>query len=322
MAYCSPLESFYVNVLRRTVYAASIIKMADNEDESNHTNGTALTEVSPVSVSGSRVNVSATTSSQIEGENGDGSVKALVSGEVGGEQGLSQLVTIHSESSADAKATDGASEVIGQILGGEVLTSYVQASDSAEDTVTTECTTISSDFLNALGPATTIIYVQPDGSFVESSGLSVEEQQQLLEQLSKQQLVQVTGNEATRLIEQNQAPAPKPAQSAKPAVISSVDVQQVIDHVNKSQVRAQAELTRSHTATPKILQRNVQAQSPSYITLEAGNVISGQLTTTLQPQPFTIVQNASQQLQSVAKQVALHQSQNGAQPIQQKVSFL
>lgn len=311
-----------MNALRRIVQAASIIKMADNEDESNHTNGTALTEVSPVSVSGSQVTVSATTSSQMESENEDGSVEAVVSGEGGSEQGLSHLVTIHSGSSADAKATDGSSEVIGQILGGEVLTSYVQASDNAEDTVTTECTTISSDFLNALGPATTIIYVQPDGSFVESSGLSVEEQQMLLEQLSKQQLVQVTGNEATRLIEQNQAPAPKPAQSAKPTVMSSVDVQQVIDHVNKSQVRAQTEVTRSHSTTPKILQRNVPAQTPSYITLEAGNVISGQLTTTLQPQPFTIVQNASQQLQSAAKQVALHQSQNGAQPIQQKVRFL
>lgn len=298
--------------------------MADNEDESNNTNGVVLTEVSPVSVSASQATVSASTSSQTECENGDCSVKVVVSAEGGGEQGLSQLVTVQSESSAGTKAADGSSEVIGQILGGEVLTSYVQASDNAEDTVTTECATISTDFLNALGPATTIIYVQPDGSFVESSGLSVEEQQQLLEQLSKQQLVQVTGTEATRLIEQSQsqAPAPKPAQSAKPAVISSVDVQQVIDHVNKSQVRAQAELTRSHTATPKIPQRNVQAQAPSYITLEAGNVISGQLTTTLQPQPFTIVQNASQQLQSVAKQVALHQSQNGAQPIQQKVRFL
>ncbi|KAG7328159.1 hypothetical protein KOW79_008103 [Hemibagrus wyckioides] len=298
--------------------------MADNEEESSNTNGTALAEVSPVSVSGTQTSVSATTSSQIEGEHGDGSVKVVVSSEGGGQQGLSQLVTIHSESSADAKAADGSSEVIGQILSGEVLTSYVQASDNAEDTVTTECTTISSDFLNALGPATTIIYVQPDGSFVESSGLSVEEQQQLLEQLSKQQLVQVTGNEATRLIEQSQAPAPapapKPAQSSKPSIISSVDVQQVIDHVNKSQVRAQAEQNRSHTATPKILQRGVQAQTPSYITLEAGNVISGQLTTTLQPQPFTIVQNASQQLQSAAKQVALHQSQNGAQPIQQKLA--
>lgn len=299
--------------------------MADNEDESSNTNGADLTEVSLVSVSGSQGKVSTSTSSQIECEKGDGSVKVVVSSEGGGERGLSQLVTIQSESSASAKAADGSPEVIGQILGGEVLTSFVQASDNVEDTVTTECTTISSDFLSALGPATTIIYVQPDGSFVESSGLSVEEQQQLLEQLSKQQLVQVTGNEATRLIEQSQsqapAPAPKPAPSAKPAVISSVDVQQVIDHVNKSQVRAQAELNRSHTATPKLPQRKVQAQTPSYITLEAGTVISGQLTTTLQPQPFTIVQNASQQLQSVAKQVALHQSQNGAQPIQQKVRF-
>ncbi|XP_053365749.1 uncharacterized protein znf839 [Clarias gariepinus] len=289
--------------------------MADNEDESSNTNGTALTHDSAES----EASVSATTSSQIEGKNEDGSGEGVVSGEAGeGEQGLAQLVTV----SADGKAADGSPEVIGQILGAEVLTSFVQASENTEDAVTTECTTISSDFLNALGPATTIIYVQPDGSFVESSGLSVEEQQQLLEQLSKQQLVQVTGNEATRLLEQSQAPAPapKPAQSVKPAVISSVDVQQVIDHVNKSQVRAQAELSRSHTSTPKILQRSVQAQTPSFVTLEAGNVISGQLTTTLQPQPFTIVQNASQQLQSVAKQVALHQSQNGAQPVQQKLA--
>ncbi|KAK2843242.1 hypothetical protein Q7C36_011457 [Tachysurus vachellii] len=295
--------------------------MADNEDESSNTN---CPEVSPVSVSGSQTDASDTTSSQIQGENGAGSVQVLVSAEGGGERGLSRLVTVQNEPSADAKAADGSSEVIGDILSGEVLTSYVQACDNADDTVATECTTISSDFLSALGPATTIIYVQPDGSFVESSGLSVEEQQQLLEQLSKQQLVQVTGNEATRLIEQSQtltpAPAPKPAQSTKPAVISSIDVQQVIDHVNKSQVRAQAELNRSHTTTPKLLQRSVQAQTPSYITLEAGNVISGQLTTTLQPQPFTIVQNASQQLQSVAKQVALHQSQNGAQPIPQKLA--
>ncbi|KAF4083922.1 hypothetical protein AMELA_G00122970 [Ameiurus melas] len=300
--------------------------MADNEDESNTTNGTASIEASPGRVSGSQADASATTSSPLEGENGDGGVDVVVSVEGGGEQGLSQLVAIHSESSADAKAAHATSEVIGQILGAEVLTSYVHASDHAEDTMTAECATISSDFLNALGPATTIIYVQPDGSFVESSGLSVEEQQQLLEQLSKQQLVQVTGNEATRLIEQSQsqvpvpAPAPKPLPSPKPAVISSVDVQQVIDHVNKSQVRAQAELTRSHTVTPKILQRSVQAQTSSYITLEAGNVISGQLATTLQPQPFTIVQNASQQLQSVAKQVALHQSQNGAPPLQQKLA--
>ncbi|KAI5616835.1 zinc finger protein 839 isoform X1 [Silurus asotus] len=298
--------------------------MADNEDESSTTNSTALTAASPVNVSESQANVPASTSSQIEVGQGDGSIKVFVSGEGGGEHGLSHLVAaMPSESSADTGASDGSSEVIGQILGAEVLTSYVQTSDTAEENMTTECTTISSDFLNALGPATTIIYVQPDGSFVESSGLTVEEQQQLLEQLSKQQLVQVTGSEATRVIEQSQAliptpvqapapvQAPKPLQSAKPAVISSVDVQQVIDHVNKSQVRAQ---------TPKILQRSIQAQTPSYITLEGGNVISGQVTTTMQPQPFTIVQNASQQLQSVAKQVALHQSQNGAQPIQHKLA--
>ncbi|XP_066529915.1 zinc finger protein 839 [Hoplias malabaricus] len=245
----------------------------------------------------------------------------------------------------------GCQEVIGHILGTEVLTSYVQT-EGAEGA---DCATVSADLLNALSPATTIIYVQPDGSFVESSGLSAEEQQQLIEQLSKQHLVQVTGNEAARIFEQpqthktiptpvtlsapkpaqvsnpapapkpvpNSAPAPKPAPppapSAKPVAIAPVDVQQVIDHVNKTQVIAQTEPARVHA--PKILQKTVTAQPTSYITLEPGSLISGApLTATIPTQPFTIVQNAAQQLQTAAKQVALQQTHNEAHPIQPKPS--
>ncbi|XP_062863852.1 zinc finger protein 839 [Trichomycterus rosablanca] len=273
--------------------------MADNEEESSNKISSALVESIPVCVSECEENGSTTGSPNNEGGNHNGSGDVTMTDGI--DQCLAQSQTLHS---ADAKELVGSSEVIGHILGGEVVTSFVQAPEHAEGTVNAEYATVSGELLTALGPATTIIYVQPDGSFVESSGLSAEEQQQLLEQLSKQQLVQVTGNEPIRLVEQIQPL--KPAQPIKPATISTIDVQQVIDHVNKSQIRSQS-------TTPKILQRTVTQQPTSYITLEAG-----QLTATLQPQPFTIVQNASQQLQSVAKQVALQQSQNGAQSIQQK----
>ncbi|XP_076833628.1 zinc finger protein 839 [Brachyhypopomus gauderio] len=308
--------------------------MADNEDESNNTSGAAAAEADPPGGSGaaaaeadppggsgSQVHVPTAAALPAEGEHRVEACSVKVctvtaAGGGGGGQGPSE--SVHGGSGPDGKPADGCQEVMGQILGAEVLTSYVQAADNVEGAITT----VSSEFLNALAPATTIIYVQPDGSFVESSGLSAEEQQQLIEQLSKQQLVQVTGSEAARIFEQTQSAKPPaaPSQAVKPGTISSIDMQQVIDHVNKSQVIAQTEPVRSHAAAPKILQRTVTAQPTSFITLEPGNLISsgGSLTATIQPQPFTIVQNASQQLQSVAKQVALQQSQNGAHLIHQK----
>jgi len=240
---------------------------------------------------------------QAEGENNqEDASKTPSTAEGGVDQGLVELM--HGESEVDVRVVDGnvTQEVIGQIVSGEVITdsniitSFVQA--TAEAGLTAECTTVSGDVLNALAPTTTIIYVQPDGSFVESSGLSAEEQQQLIEQLSKQQLVHVAGTETV----------------VKPSTAPIVDVQQVI--VSKAQVIAQTEPATTHTTTPKILQRSVTAQPASYIALETSNL---QLATAIQPQPVSIVQNASQQLQSVAKHVALQQSQNGANTTTQKV---
>lgn len=242
--------------------------MADNEDES------AVVVNVPGSVKESDGNALTTEISNNKEGNRNGSVQSA------------------------GEDLEGSSEVIGQILGDEVVTSFIEAPEHSD------CATVSGELLTALGPATTIIYVQPDGSFVESSGLSVEEQQQLLDQLSKQQLVQVTGNEPIRPMDPIQPL--KPVQPPKPTAISNIDVQQVIDHVYKSQVRSQ-------NTVPKNIQTT---QQPAYITLETGHLT----TTTLQSQPFTIVQNASQHLQSAAKQVALQQSQNSAQSLQQKVS--
>uniref|UniRef100_A0A3B4CYC1 C2H2-type domain-containing protein n=1 Tax=Pygocentrus nattereri TaxID=42514 RepID=A0A3B4CYC1_PYGNA len=314
--------------------------MADNEEESSNS-GSAAGAGAGAGAGGAGGDALGGTQSQAllttrtgaaavaEHRGGVTVCSATVSGAGDAERGLPQQG--HGGSGAETTEVDGGGcqEVLGHILGTEVLTSYVHTSDSVEGAVAAECTTVSSDFLNALAPATTIIYLQPDGSFVESSGLSAEEQQQLFEQLSKQQLVQLTGSEAARIFEQPQtskppaaavAPSPAPSSTVKTGTIANVDVQQVIEHVNKSQVIAQAEAARAHTtAAPKTVQRTVAAQPTSYITLEPGSLISGgQLTATIQPQPFTIVQNAAQQLQSAAKQVALQQSQNGAHPLQPK----
>lgn len=276
--------------------------MADNEDENNSASKSAAAKMENLDASEPLQQPETT---QAEGENNqEDTSKTPSTAEGGVDQGLVELM--HSESAVDVRVVDGnvnvTQEVIGQIVSGEVITdsniitSYVQA--TAEAGLTAECTTVSGDVLNALAPTTTIIYVQPDGSFVESSGLSAEEQQQLIEQLSKQQLVHVAGTETV----------------VKPSTAPIVDVQQVV--VSK----ALAEPATTHTTiTPKILQRSVTAQPTSYITLETSNL---HLDTAIQPQTVSIVQNAAQQLQSVAKHVALQQSQNGANTTTQKVRLL
>ncbi|KAL7873411.1 hypothetical protein AOLI_G00124820 [Acnodon oligacanthus] len=328
-ALSSSLQPYRRALCSRASQLASILKMADNEEESNNSGsaaGAGAGGAGSDALGGiqSQALVLTRTGATAVGEHRGGVTvcSTTVSGAGDAERGLPQQG--HGGSVAETTEVDGGGcqEVLGHILGTEVLTSYVQTADSVEGAVAAECTTVSSDFLNALAPATTIIYLQPDGSFVESSGLSAEEQQQLFEQLSKQQLVQLTGSEAARIFEQPQTskPAAAPSPTVKSGTIANVDVQQVIEHVNKSQVIAQAEAARVHTtAAPKTVSRTVAAQPTSYITLEPGSLISGsQLTATIQPQPFTIVQNAAQQLQSAAKQVALQQSQNGAHPLQPK----
>ncbi|XP_016101493.1 zinc finger protein 839 [Sinocyclocheilus grahami] len=279
--------------------------MADNEDDNNSAFKSAAAKMENLDASGSLPQPETTQTAAEAGNNQEDASKTLSTTEGGVDQGLAELM--HSESAVDVRVVDGnvTQEVIGQIVSGELLTdaniitSYVQA--TAEAGVTAECTTVSGEVLNALAPTTTIIYVQPDGSFVESSGLSAEEQQQLIEQLTEQQLVHVAGTET----------------AVKPSTSPIVDVQQVI--VSKAQVIAQAEPAATLTTTPKILQRPVTTQPISYIALESSNV-NFQLATAIQPQPVSIVQNASQQLQSVAKQVALQQSQNGAHTTAQKAA--
>ncbi|XP_059814914.1 zinc finger protein 839 [Hypanus sabinus] len=83
----------------------------------------------------------------------------------------------------------------------------------------------------------TIIYVQPDGTFVEGTGLTPEEQQQLVEQLTKQQgLVEVSESEAAQMFGSQQQ------QQDHTQFVQHVgltdELQHVIAHVTKSQQHA------------------------------------------------------------------------------------
>ncbi|GCB73782.1 hypothetical protein scyTo_0002864 [Scyliorhinus torazame] len=82
----------------------------------------------------------------------------------------------------------------------------------------------------------TIIYVQPDGTFVEGTGLTPEEQQQLVEQLAKQQgLVEVSESEAVQMFGSHQQQ--QHAQFVQHVGLTD-ELQQVIAHVTKSQQHA------------------------------------------------------------------------------------
>ncbi|XP_054653689.1 uncharacterized protein znf839 isoform X2 [Dunckerocampus dactyliophorus] len=129
--------------------------------------------------------------------------------------------------------------------------------------------------LTSLGPDmsnTTIIYVQPDGSLVEGSGLTPEEQQSLLEQLTKQQVVQVSDSEAAQLLQQSQAIKSTPVQNT---ALNPSQLQQVISQVTKSQHQVQA--------LQQTVKQVVQVQTSSQ-------------------------NNTSQQLKSAAQQVSLQSS--------------
>lgn len=149
---------------------------------------------------------------------------------------------------------------------------------------------------------TTIIYVQPDGSLVEGSGLTAEEQQALLEQLSKQQIVQVSDTEAAQLLQQH-SPLVKPAPVQNTALDPS-QLQQVINQVAKSQQQVQQQVQVASVVAPKqplqVPQQKV-VQVPQQ-TLRA----SGQ-------------NNASLQLKSVAQQFTL-QTGTSVQLLPKKVS--
>ncbi|KAG7509683.1 zinc finger protein 839 [Solea senegalensis] len=146
---------------------------------------------------------------------------------------------------------------------------------------------LGSDLVN-----TTIIYVQPDGSLVDGSGLTSEQQQALLEQLTKQELVQVSDLEAAQLLQQSQAKT-VPVHSA---VLEPSQLQQVINQVTKSK-QPQVHIQASKQKQSQVPQQNL-IQVPQ-LSMKNQN-------------------NASQQLKSVAQQVAM-QTSGMVQVVQKKL---
>eukprot|EP00063_Salmo_salar_P073495 XP_014048330.1 PREDICTED: uncharacterized protein LOC106601004 isoform X2 [Salmo salar] len=280
--------------------------MADNEDESDVSSTTTGADHGTIyevqCVSGLTGNE---TSTELENQNqvGEKCIEA---------QGLTDF--LQSCTKEETFVAKDSQVVVSQTDGNEQqpeenITSIVETSGIANGA---EYSTVSADFVNALAPGTTIIYVQPDGSFVEGSGLTAEEQQQLVEQLAKQQLVTVTESEAVRLFEQNQVIKTLPTTSSQTqytipnTALAPNELQQVLEQVIKSQ--------QSMAQTPKESEQVVTTLDPTtglFTTVAASEITVGS------PHPLVTMQNASQQLKKVAKQVAL-QSHNGTRLVPKK----
>lgn len=181
--------------------------------------------------------------------------------------------------------------------------------------VGTEFTGLGSDLVN-----TTIIYVQPDGSLVEGSGLTAEEQQALLDQLTKQQIVQVSDTEAAQLLQQSQLVKTIPVHNA---ALDPSQLQQVINQVTKSQqqVHIQAPPQQAHIHVPQqTLKQQVHVQQIQVPQQGLKQQKQTQVQVPQQNLKTANQNNASQQLKSVAQQVAM-QTSGSVQVVQNKVGL-
>lgn len=174
--------------------------------------------------------------------------------------------------------------------------------------------------ISGLGPDlanTTIIYVQPDGTLLDGSGLTAEEQQALLEQLAKQQLIQVSDTEAAQLLQQNQINKNEPNKTTtvQNTALDPSQLQQVINQVTKSkQQQVQDQVLQPKQVPPQVhveIPQQKQAQTPQLIQVQVPQQVQVQV-------PQQTLTNASQQLKSVAQQVAM-QTSGTVQVVQKKV---
>lgn len=148
---------------------------------------------------------------------------------------------------------------------------------------------------------TTIIYVQPDGS-LEGSGLTPEEQQSLLEQLTKQQIVQVSDVEAAQLLQQSPIVKTIPVHNT---TLDPNQLQEVINQVTRSQqVQVLQQVPKQQIPTSRqVVKQHKMIQIP-------------------QQNLKTNTQNkSSNQVKSAAQQVTI-QTGSSVQVLQKKVRVL
>ncbi|KAK5917527.1 hypothetical protein CgunFtcFv8_012410 [Champsocephalus gunnari] len=196
---------------------------------------------------------------------------------------------------------------------------------------------------SGLGPDlsnTTIIYVQADGSLVEGSGLTAEEQQALLEQLTQQQVVQVSDSEAAQLLHQSQLLRTTTTHNT---ALDPSQLQQVINQVTKSQQQVQVpqqnlkqvqvpqqnlkqvQVPQQNLKQVQVSQQNLKQVQVSQQNLKQVQVPQQNLKQVQVPQqnlkqvqvPQQNLKNASQQLKTAAQQVAM-QTGGSVQVIQKK----
>lgn len=257
--------------------------MADNEDDSGSTRTITAAELPGASTQPSTTicaRADGTLQSAPAAEINQREENVLpVAGEQGNQPGENSQTVTGAESIQAVESLPAGSEV--------QLVDFLQTCPAEQSIL------VGAEFAG-LGPDlanTTIIYVQPDGSLVESSGLTAEEQQALLDQLTKQHIVQVSDNEAAQLLQQSQVV--KTIQVPN-AALDPNQLQQVINQVTKSQQQVQ-----------------VCHQAPKQQVLKQAQVSQQNLKSTTQ-------NNASQQLKSVAQQVAM-QTSSSVHVVQKKV---
>ncbi|KAK2892339.1 zinc finger protein 839 isoform X1 [Channa argus] len=273
--------------------------MADNEDDSSSTRTITLTELPgaavelPVTRCTQPGNSSATASAAEVTQHGK-SVSAAVAKQNSQPMESSQTFPVP-ESSQSSESLPAGSEA--------QLTDFLQSGPAKQSIlVGTEFTGLGPDLVN-----TTIIYVQPDGTLVEGSGLTAEEQQALLDQLTKQQIVQVSDTEAAQLLQQSQLVKTIPVHNT---ALDPNQLQQVINQVTKSQQQVQVPQQQVHVQvtqqTPKLIQVPQQGLKQQ-IQVQQGLKQQKQVQVPQNLKPTT-QNNASQQLKSVAQQVAMQTS--------------
>uniref|UniRef100_A0A672I9T6 C2H2-type domain-containing protein n=1 Tax=Salarias fasciatus TaxID=181472 RepID=A0A672I9T6_SALFA len=130
---------------------------------------------------------------------------------------------------------------------------------------------------------TTIIYVQPDGSLVEGSGLTAEEQQALLDQLTKQQIVQVSDTEAAQLLQQSHVVKPvhntttlDPGQLQQ--VITQVtNIREPVKSPEPVRIQIQVPSKQEVKSSPTPQQKTVSVSHPQVKLSSNGSVSSAQI---------------------------------------------
>lgn len=143
---------------------------------------------------------------------------------------------------------------------------------------------------------TTIIYVQPDGSLLGGSGLTAEEQQAVLDQITQHQVIQVSDTEAAQLLQHSQLVKTVPVQNA---ALDQNQLQQVINQVTKAQ-------SQVHVSPKQQVSLKQPVQAP--VKQQVQIPLKPQVQVSQQSLKPSNQNNASQQLKNVAQQVALQTS--------------